>query len=238
MPGEAAGGLQWVAASWLADGSLFAPIVYLPPASAMDSGTPFRPRAMFRRLSADLASVDTLGEFVGQQGQVVAAGGDASFVTPPFSPSTLWALGSADGTVIAGDNAAPELHRFHADGTHSIVRWTAEAEPVTRADVEAWKDGQRRSIENRRRPGQTGYSAELERAWSAMDVPDTKPFYGAISAGSDGSLWVRISADYADPTRLMIFDSTGHYAGTMDFPGRFGGPRRRLRLGAGRDAGQ
>lgn len=218
---DAAGGLSWVPPSWMADGSLFASVVYPPPPSAMDSGTPFRPRATFLRVSAGLASVDTLGEFMGQQGQFVAGGGDVSFVTPPFSPATVLALDAADGTIIVGDNAVPELHRFHADGTHSVVRWTAEAEPVTGADVEAWKDRQRTSLANQLRPGQTDYGAQLERTWSAMDVPDTKPFYRSVSAGSDGSLWVRISADYADSTRLMRFDPNGHYAGIMDFPGRF-----------------
>jgi hypothetical protein len=210
---DAAGGLaEMGSAIWMADGSLYAPVVYPPPASALASSTPFRPRLIFLRISANLASVDTLGEFSGTLGQFVAAGSDVSFVTPPYSPQTFLALGSADGTIIIGDNSTPQLHRFHANGTHSIVRWTAEAERVTGADVEAWKDRQRST---------GGGGPEFERVWSAMDVPDTKPFYGSVSAGSDGSLWVRISADSADPTRLMMFDSNGRYAGTMDFPGRF-----------------
>jgi hypothetical protein len=206
----------------MADGSLYAPVFYLPPGTGPDlPEAPFRTRGVILRVSADLASVDTLGHYMGPQGQFVAAGGDVSFVTPPYSTETLLALGSGDGTIIVGDNAAPQLHRYHTNGTHSIVRWTAVAEAVTGADIEAWKDRQRRFLADRQILGQTRAGPELERAWSAMDVPDTRPFYSAVSAGSDGSVWVRISADFEDPTQLIVFDSTGHYAGTVDVPGRF-----------------
>jgi len=69
---------------------------------------------------------------------------------PPFATTTIWALGAGDGTVVVGDNAASEIHRFHPDGTRSIVRWTTETRPVMPREVEEWKDRQQDASESPR----------------------------------------------------------------------------------------
>ena len=212
---EAAGGRS-EGGQWVADGSFFAP-VYHWDESPPKAGPLFRPAMTLVRVSADLSVVDTLGDFGGIRQQYVDVGGQrgASAIVPPFSTNTSWAIGSADGTIVVGDNASPQFDRFHPDGTHSIVRWTAEAEPITGAEVEAWKD-QQRSAE-----WTQGQLPELERGWSAMDVPDTKAFYGRVVAGSDGSVWVSPVDYLADPTALLVFDPEGRFSGTVEIAGRF-----------------
>ena len=212
---ESMGGMS-EGGQWVADGSFFAP-VYHWDQSPPKAGPLYRPRMTLVRVSADLSVVDTLGDFGGILQQYVDVGGQrgVSAIVPPFSTNTSWAIGSADGTIVVGDNASPQIDRFHPDGSHSIVRWTADEEAITEAEVETWKDQQRNAEWTR------GQLPELERGWSAMDVPETKAFYGGVVAGSDGSLWVGHAAYGGNRTKIMMFDSDGHYAGSMDVPGRF-----------------
>jgi hypothetical protein len=212
---EAAGGRS-EGGAWVADGSFFAPIYHWdqnPP----KAGPLFRPAMTLVRVSDDLSVIDTLGDFGGIRQQYVDVGGErgASAFVPPFSTNTSWAIGGADGTIVAGDNASPQIDRFHPDGTHSVVRWTVEAEGVTDAEVEAWKDRQRTASWTQDR------LPELERGWAGMDIPETKAFYGRVVAGSDGSLWTSPVDYLADPTVLMAFDSQGRFAGTVEIPGSF-----------------
>lgn len=67
--------------------------------------------------------VDTLGEYGGILQQYVDVGGarGAMASVPPFSSNTSWALGSADATVVVGDNAAPQIDRFPPDGSRMII---------------------------------------------------------------------------------------------------------------------
>jgi hypothetical protein len=209
---EAAGGLlNFGEAVWMADGTLFAAVIYPPPGPPWPQ-TPFRPRAIFLRVASDLASLDTLGEWSGPLGQFVEISGDISFVEPPFSPETSWALGSADGMIVVGDNAVPQFERFHSDSRRTIIRWTANAEAVTEADVEAWKEPQR----NGERP-----ITELERIWSTMVVPNSKPFYGNARTGSDGSVWVSSLPAMVNGTQVVVFNSDGQYAGAIAIPVQF-----------------
>src|SRR5690606_34865360 len=66
-----------------------------------------------------------------------------------------------------------------------------------------------------------GQLPRLERAWAAMDVPETKPYYGQVAVGSDGTIWVGPVDVLAQPTRLMAFSSSGRYLGAVEIPGRF-----------------
>lgn len=116
---------------------------------------------------------------------------------------------------MVGDNASPRIDLFHPNGTRSIVRWTAEPEPVTDADVEAWKERQRSAWWTQ------GQLPQLERGWATMDVPETKAFYGRVSVGSDGRIWVGPVEFLADSTTLVAFDERGRYLGTVEIPGRF-----------------
>lgn len=201
---------------WLADGTLFAPVYHWdqnPPVA----GPLFRPRMTFVRIAEDLTQVDTLGEFGGILQQYVDAGGDRgpSATVPPFATNTSWALGSGDGSVIAADNAVPQIEQFLSDGTRMIVRWTAPQEPVSGPDVEEWKEHSRNAS------WAQDQLPRLERAWAAMDIPDTKPYYGRVFAGTDGTTWVGSVGSDGSSTALRAFLQDGTYAGQLNVPGRF-----------------
>ncbi len=83
--------------------------------------------------------LDTLGDYGGIQQRYVYVGGTwkPTSIVPPFASDASWALGAADGTIVVGDDASPQVDR--PDGTRSIVRWEAEPEAITDADVDAWR---------------------------------------------------------------------------------------------------
>jgi len=201
---------------WMADGKLFAP-VYRRSQDRPTTGPPFRPQMTFVRISEDLARVDTLGVFGGILQQYVDVGGGRgpSATVPPFATNTSWALGAGDGSILAGDNSSPKVDRFLPDGSHVIVRWTADRSLVSPSEIEEWKDQQRNSEWTQ------GRLPELERAWAEMDIPDEKPYYGRISSGSDGTIWVAAADGTPERTSIWAFSDDGTYEGCLEVPGRF-----------------
>ena len=213
---ERAGG-QSEGGVWTPAGRLFAPIYHWDRTPGPPRPGPLRrPDMTLVLVSTDFATIDTIGDYGGILQQYVDVGGPrgVTSIVPPHYTNTMWSTADADGTVVIGDNAAPEVHRFHADGRRSIVRWEAEPQPVTSSDVEAWKERQRNASWTR------GQLPELERGWAAMDVPEQKAYYGRSFAGSDGQIWVELG-DFEDPTVLMSFDADGRYLGTVEIPGIF-----------------
>ena len=205
---------------WLSDGSFFAP-AYLREArqGSPVAGPPFRPPWLALRIAGDLSSSDTLGRFGGILQQFVDVGEarGAMPVVLPFGANSHYAHGPEGGSLVVADGASPEVHLFQGDGAHTIVRWAAAPEPVSAAEVEAWKEVQRGSAWAQSRLPQ------MERAWAAMDVPSTKAYHGALVAmGRDGSIWLLASADYGrDPAVFLVFDPEGRLRGNATLPGPF-----------------
>lgn len=198
---------------WMPDGTLFTQ-VYQWDAHPAEVGPPFRPEMTFVRVGADLASVDTLGVFGGILQQYVDVGEERpSSTVPPFARNTSWGTGSADGTVVAADNALSQIELFAPSGAHTIVRWEARPAAVTGAEVEAWKE-RTRSMEwaQQRLP-------RLERAWLAMDVPETKTHFGAAVSGTDGRVWLGPADDYGEG--WLVFGADGRYEGRASLPALF-----------------
>lgn len=200
---------------WLPDSTLLAPL-YDWEEGELTPGPLYRPPILLaKHHGRDVSVVDTLGHFGGILQQFLDVGPRVSSVVPPFNTETSWEVGS-DGTVVVGDNEHPQVERFHPDGSHSIIRWDAETEVVTDAEVEKWKDERREFDWVQER------LAEVERGWAAMDVPDTKPFYWRIAAGGAGTAWVLLSNYYlAGPTTLMSFGPDGAFRGAATIPVRF-----------------
>lgn len=212
---EAVGGFP-EGGAWLADGTYLVRL-HEPSQGRPRPGPLYRPPTTLGRVPSDLSRVDTLGEFGGILQQFIEVGPPMNVmpIVPPFSTRTTVAWGSADATLVAADNANPQIHRFHADGGHSIVRWAADPEPVSESEVEAWKDEQRNAAWTR------GQLPQLERGWASMDIPDAKPYYGQVRVGSDGMMWVSSVESDTERTTLRAFHADGRYAGTIALPGRF-----------------
>ena len=200
----------------MGDGTLFAP-VYHWDRSPRTPGPLFRPEMLLVRVSSDLSTVDTLGSYGGILQQYIEVGGARGVMpsVPPFFSNTSLGLGPADGTIVIGDNAVPQIERVTPDGSRMIVRWSATAESGSTAEVEEWKERQRNAEWTR------GQLPELERAWAAMDVPERKPYYGRIAAASDGTIWAGPVEASPESTQLKAFRPDGRYLGAVEIPGRF-----------------
>ena len=113
---------------------------------------------------------------------------------------------------MAADNAVPQFERFDAAGGHRIVRWTGSQEALTSSDIEAWKDRQRSA------EWAQSQLPSLEIAWSKMDVPALKPYYGRATVGSDGTVWV---GPLDGGSGWTAFDAAGRYVGVVALSDRF-----------------
>ena len=206
--------------TWLPDGQLFAPVYVRSERDAAGQrpspGPPFRPEMILVRVRGDLSSADTLGRFGGIQQQFVEVGGRPGVMpmVPPHSVNTSFDVGG-DGTVAVGDSQHPQVHLFGPDGTHRIVRWGAEPEPLTGAEVEAWKE---------RRRGESWAADQLpllERGWAGMEVPTHKARFQRVDVARDGALWVALGDYASDPARWLVFDARGRHRGVVSLPGPF-----------------
>ncbi len=180
-----------------------------PPA-----GPPHRPEITVLRVRPSGAA-DTLARIGGILQQFVdVGGGRASSVIPPFAPSGRSFVGR-DGGVVVYDGALPEVHRLDANGTHRILRWTPDPEPVTPAEVEAFLNQQRNASWTQDRLPQ------LERQWAAMEVPSHKPLVTLAHPALDGSTWVRTGQYGPGPTTWRVFAADGAWLGSVELPGTF-----------------
>jgi len=103
----------------------------------------------------------------------------------PFGKGPLWA--SRGDLVYTGTGEAPEI-RVHdrLKGLVRIIRWNADAQPVTAAD-KALYESTRGQLE-----GKFGTETAADfAALNEFDVPSYKPHFSRIFADDDGYLWVR-----------------------------------------------
>lgn len=201
-------------AYWLPDDRLVA-TVFRPEREPPRPGPAFRPRNTWVRVAGDLSNVDTLGVFGGTEQQMRDVGGRVMPFILPFARTTLVAVG-ADGVLVVADAAEPEVHRFRADGGHTILRWRAQPEPVTELDID-------RQLERRRTRIPRGMdSATMERGLAGIDVPDAKPFSYGVFSGRDGRTWVRTGpGGETETSEWVVFGADGRDAARVTLPDGF-----------------
>ncbi len=179
------------------------------------AGPPYRPEITMIRMAPETGTADTVAHIGGVLQQFLDLGGvAASPVVPPFAPSGRWFV-AHDGGAVVYDGALPEVHRLTRDGTHRIVRWVAEAEPVTGAEIEAALDLQRNSSWAQSR------LPELERGWAAVEMPTHKPYVTLAHAALDGSTWVRTGSHGPARSTWRVFAADGRWLGSLELPASF-----------------
>lgn len=175
----------------------------------------FRPTIHVRAKDSRSNTVADFGTYGEIQQEMLDVGGRPMPIVPPFARMTSVGTGGDEPRIVVGDNERFELRVFDLAGTLlQLVRRSTPQAPVIDEEVEAWKDRQRVA------PWVEGQLPELERGWSRMRVPETKPAFGTqLGVSTDGFPWV---AEYTDapikPRRLHIFDPTGVYLGDLEIP--------------------
>ena len=149
--------------------------------------------------------------------------------TVPFSPDWYWTVHPTGHFLSALSTA----YRIHLEQDSGVLRIERNHTPVAVPDDE--RDRHEQRIVNRMRRYDAGWS------WDGPDIPDHKPPFRGLSAGSDGRIWVRLwtgaqqvaneehdpnnpeSAPFTwvEPLRYDVFETDGTYLGAVVPPEGF-----------------
>lgn len=174
-----------------------------------------RPRQLFLWISPDLAQVDTLGVFGGVEQAVGSPEGRRLSLIPPYPRTTWWAFGGNPPRVVLGEQEAPEIFVFEAGRLRRIIRWASEPEPITAADIEAWK------VLSREWMGRMMSAQALEDFLESAPIPDYRAPYGYLHADVEGNVWIEeagLTVLRLDWLSCRVFDPTGRLLGTTQVP--------------------
>jgi hypothetical protein len=165
-------------------------------------------------VSPDGAVVDTLGLFPGREVFIRVEDARAVMSTPLFAHNTSTVI--RDENVFVGVQEEMEIGLHSTDGQLRQIYRVADADlDLGAADVAARRREVLSSVPEDRR---SRVAEDLDR----LDVPDSRPAYGRLLVGADGSLWAAEQGRYpAIPRTWTVFDSTGMLLGNVDMPERF-----------------
>ncbi len=145
----------------------------------------------------------------------------------PFSPRPHWTF-SPLGYFVGGLSSEYSIDAFRPDGSVLRIQRVTEPEAVPPAEKDARRMDVVRNFQ-RMAPDWT---------WNGPPIPDTKPAFQDLAAGTDGRIWVRLhqpgflaeEADPEDPRSVDqweepvvwdVFEPDGTYLGQVRAPDRF-----------------
>jgi hypothetical protein len=163
----------------------------------------------------------------------VTAGGGRAWYSIRFMPSEQWSL-TQDGRVLFAVSDRYALERWEPDGRVFRIERQVEPVPVAPGEADQAREGTTRLI---RRVNDPAWR------WQGADIPSTKPAFGMLIAGADGTVWVIRSTVATEeqnpdwdpdrpeagfPTRWVapqvadVFDAEGQYLGPVNLPRELG----------------
>jgi hypothetical protein len=202
----------------LGDGSLLA-TGRLIDQENMAEGPMLVPMAIYR-YTIEGMGIDSLFDVPGWEGMVVIRRSDQvmqmSIASRPFGRSTR--IGGAGDRIFIGTPSTFEIQIHGLDGAiESIVRVLRPLEPLTAAEIDAYKERQLELVE--------GDEAlrERQRQLDELDYPETKPaFGGVLTSDAQGNLWVQgLAATGYEAVEWTVFDREYRMLGTVQMPPRF-----------------
>ena len=149
--------------------------------------------------------------------------------TVPFSPDWYWTVHPTGHFLSALSSA----YRINLEQDSGVLRIERNHRPVAVSDDEHDRHEQR--IMSRMRQYDAGWS------WDGPDIPEHKPPFRGLSAGSDGRIWVRLWTEaqrvaneehdpanpesppftWVEPLRYDVFEADGTYLGAVVPPEGF-----------------
>jgi hypothetical protein len=143
-----------------------------------------------------------------------AEGGQLGNVPIPFGHSSHFAV--AGERIVAALSDHNELRVWSGDGAlQRILRGVAPAGGrVERREVDAIVAS---GVE--RAPG--GMRQQLAVAYADMPIPEVKPPFSFLYAGSDGTLWLRTPHGTDGAHRMLVLDADGGMEGWLTLPASF-----------------
>lgn len=165
----------------------------------------------FFHISASYDRVETLGIFPGARSVEV----DGGQVWVPFVASPIIGAGGEPSRVYLSANTSYEVLQFNVAGElMQRIRVDQAPEPVSGADLEDWKERQRRTYERR------GDPARAERIIAETPVPAQLPVYSEFRVDRLGRLWAELHGHIGQPQQFLVFDTTGVPLGKVILPDR------------------
>lgn len=136
---------------------------------------------------------------------------DGSVGPIAFSPWLRSATGS--GLIWIGDSAGDSVVVVRA---RDLSRFTIRLPIVSRAPSRALVDAERK----RELGANSGANFFGEAKYSAKYLPERLPYFGSLTPGPQGEIWVQAFAtDAAGPVQYVVIDSTGRPKGQVAVPG-------------------
>jgi hypothetical protein len=136
---------------------------------------------------------------------------DGSVGPIAFSPWLRSATGS--GLIWIGDSAGDSVVVVRA---RDLSRFTIRLPIVSRAPSRALVEAERK----RELGANSGANFFGEAKYSAKYLPERLPYFGSLTPGPQGEIWVQAFAtDAAGPVQYVVIDSTGRPKGQVAVPG-------------------
>ena len=166
------------------------------------------------KFTSDGSSADTLGMFPGREVFVSVEDGRGVMSAPLFAHNASAAL--LHDAVFVGDQERMEVGLYSADGELlRLVRVPDLDLHISASDIEE----QKRQLLELQPPARR---AEARNQLDGMDVPPSRPAYGRLLVGSDGSMWAAEHVRYPFiPRNWTVFGANGRLLGTVVMPDRF-----------------
>ena len=197
------------------DGTLLVQTGSTFSASEVKSGAR-RDSVIYLHSSADGTRLNAVTGLRGSEGFIKTDGQSISVAKLPFGRSSSYSL--AGERIFAADNDTYEIRVYSPEGKlERLIRRSAEARPVTQADIDKVK---RKRIDEIDSPG---FRKEMEGMMAEMPIPATMPAFAEFRTDDAGDLWVQEypGADVDAPSTWTVFDPEGRMLGGLSMPERF-----------------
>lgn len=197
----------------LPDGSFVVRELWSAGARGETRGGLTREPAAVARLGPDGSVADTVGLFPGREVFLCTENGRIVMSAPPLARETRVALRGEE--IVVGDQARFTVSSYTPAGTLTTSLRVPDVDlGVAPSDVDRYVEAQL--------AGLTDAEARMRRDHLlAMDVPPTKPAYGALEIDRTGRLWVAEYSGTRTPRRWVVFDRDGALVGAVTMPDRF-----------------
>jgi hypothetical protein len=169
------------------------------------------------RVAGDLSAVQRLMLMSGPELVTVDAPWGPFPMTPPLARRGHAAVHPTRDVACFGDAGAPEVRCFEEGGASTLVRWDAQAIPVSPddPDIIAWRE---RTTEELAQKLSAGDVANL---LDRVPLPKERPPFGQILLDPDGNLWVNrgpVTVAGERALEFLVFDPTGRLLGPVHTP--------------------
>lgn len=183
--------------------------------SPQDIAALVRDTSLVVHLHADGVAADTIGRFPTVEFFVYGNGSMTTAVSRAFGRSLASAAGGT--RLYLGDTERYQIAGYGPTGTlESILRRRVAARSVTGADIEAYKEVDRRRLVDPQ------YRQQMERLLAEMPYPEEMPAFGALQTDAEENLWVsEYGMPGADDATWTVYAPDGVPTASVAVPARF-----------------